>query len=102
MSSTDGTSAKATVGGTVVAYAVLADASNACDAVDEVVVAADSWASAIDLVRALGYRKVPRRPARDTVDGDAVEAAFAMPGTVFRRRFGSGAPWVPSSHGGGR
>ncbi|GAA3918838.1 hypothetical protein GCM10022244_30030 [Streptomyces gulbargensis] len=50
---------------TVIAYAVLADASNACDAVDEVV-AADSWKAATGLMRACGYRKVPQRPARTT------------------------------------
>ncbi|MFF4173343.1 hypothetical protein [Streptomyces sp. NPDC001744] len=95
-----GMSAGTTIGDTVIAYAVLADASNDCDAVDEVVVAADSWKSATDLMRACGYRKVPRRPARDTVDHGAAEAAFAMPGVVLRKRFGSDAPWVPNSHGG--
>ncbi|MEU2118168.1 hypothetical protein ABZ567_21600 [Streptomyces sp. NPDC016459] len=93
-------SAKTTIKDTVIAYAVLADASNACDAVDEVVVAADSWKSATDLIRACGYRKVPKRPARNTIDHTAVEAAFATPGTVFRKRFGSDAPWVPNSHDG--
>ncbi|MGC2998531.1 hypothetical protein ACPF8X_09145 [Streptomyces sp. G35A] len=94
-------SAKTTIKDLVIAYAVLADASNACDAVDEVVVASDSWKSAIELIRACGYRKVPKRPAHSTIDQDAVEAAFAMPGTVFRKRFGSAAPWAPYSHGGG-
>ncbi|MEU8648624.1 hypothetical protein [Streptomyces sp. NPDC048737] len=93
-------SAKVTIEDTVIAYAVLADASNACDAVDEVVVATDSWKSAVDLIRACGYRKVPKRPARNSVDRGAMEVAFAMPGTVFRKRFGSEAPWVPVSHGG--
>ncbi|KOT40583.1 hypothetical protein ADK41_12730 [Streptomyces caelestis] len=97
----NGTSVKVTVMNLVVAYAVLVDASNDCDAVDEVVVAADSWKSAIELMRGCGYRKVPRRPARRTVDDDAAEAAFASPGTVFRKRFGSDAPWAPRSHGGG-
>ncbi|WP_254406277.1 hypothetical protein [Streptomyces sp. AC627_RSS907] len=92
-----GMSAKVTIKDTVVACAVLADASNACDAVDEVVVAADSWKSAVGLIRACGYRKVPRRPARTAVDRDAVDVAFATPGTVFRKRFGSAAPWVPYS-----
>ncbi|WP_338783597.1 hypothetical protein [Streptomyces sp. DG1A-41] len=93
-------SAKVTVTDMVVAYAVLADASNACDAVDEVVVAADSWKAAIDLMRACGYRKVPKHPARNNVDRDAVEVAYATSGKVFRRRFGSKAPWVPVSHSG--
>ncbi|MEU2915970.1 hypothetical protein ACFYM3_35225 [Streptomyces massasporeus] len=94
-----GMSAKTKIKDLVVAYAVLADASNACDAVDEVVAAADSWKSAMELIRVCGYRKIPVRPARSTIDDDAVGAAFAMPGTVFRKRFGSEAPWAPVSHG---
>ncbi|MFJ7990553.1 hypothetical protein [Streptomyces sp. NPDC096351] len=92
-------SAKVTIKDVVIAYAVLVDESNDCDALDEVVVAADSWRSATDLMRARGYRKVPRRPARSTIDDGAVEVAFATPGTLFRRRFGSSAPWVTNSHG---
>ncbi|MFD5771415.1 hypothetical protein ACFWIN_37080 [Streptomyces sp. NPDC127049] len=94
-----GMSAKATIKDVVIAYAVLVDESNDCDALDEVVVAADSWRSATDLMRACGYRKVPRRPARNAIDDDVVEVAFARPGTVFRRRFGSSAPWAWNSHG---
>ncbi|MFH9089206.1 hypothetical protein [Streptomyces sp. NPDC017673] len=33
-----------------------ADASNTCDAVDEVVVAADRWRTATDLMRACEYQ----------------------------------------------
>lgn len=89
-------SAKVTIADRVIAHAVLVDASNACDAVDEVVVAADSWRTATDLMRARGYRKVPKRPARTTIDRAALDVAFAAPGTVFRKRFGTNAPWTPA------
>ncbi|MGI5484579.1 hypothetical protein [Streptomyces lavendofoliae] len=87
-------SAKVTIGGSVIVYAVLADATDACDAVDEVVVAAADWRAATDLLRTRGYRRVPRRPARsDRIDASALDVAFAAPGTVFRRRVGTGGPW---------
>ncbi|WP_435972308.1 hypothetical protein [Streptomyces sp. Qhu_M48] len=86
--------ARSRVGGLVVAYAALVDASNACDALDEVVVAADSWASAADLFRACGYRKVPRRVMYGRVPGAAVAAALTSPGTVFRKRFMADTPWT--------
>lgn len=89
--------ARTRVGGLVIAYAVLVDASNACDAVDEVAVAAESWTSAAGLLRACGYRKVPRRAVGDRVPDGAVEAAFARPGTVFRKRFMADTPWTPAT-----
>ncbi|MEU5216571.1 hypothetical protein AB0G79_10280 [Streptomyces sp. NPDC020807] len=88
-------SAEVTIADVVIAYAVLVGANDACDAVDEVVVAAPSWRAATDLMRASGYRRVPRRPARTTIERGAVEVAFATPGTVFRRRIGGAAPWTP-------
>ncbi len=89
-----GMSAKVTIGGSVVVHAVLADATDACDAVDEVVVAAADRRAATDLPRAHGYRKVPRRPARSgRIDASALDVAFAAPGAVFRRRVGTGGPW---------
>ncbi|GAA2468532.1 hypothetical protein [Streptomyces macrosporus] len=81
--------------GLVVAYAVLVDASNACDALDEVVVAADSWGTATDLIRVCGYRKVPRRATSGKVPTEALEAALAAPGTVLRKRFMADTPWGP-------
>ncbi|CAM5351241.1 MULTISPECIES: hypothetical protein [Streptomyces] len=46
------TSAQMKITDSMIAYAVSADASNTCDAVDEVVVAADRWRTATDLMRA--------------------------------------------------
>ncbi|GAA2985557.1 hypothetical protein Sfulv_17740 [Streptomyces fulvorobeus] len=92
-----GMSARARVAGSVIAYAVLADESNACDALDEVVVASDSWASATTLMRACGYRKVPRRTESRDVPHEALEVAFATPGTVFRKRFMAETSWAPAS-----
>jgi hypothetical protein len=89
--------ARARVADLVVAYAVLVDATNACDALDEVVVAADTWASAADLIRACGYLKVPRRATSGGIAAEAVEAALAAPGTVFRKRFMSDTPWAPAA-----
>ncbi|MFJ8544401.1 hypothetical protein ACIRFH_20675 [Streptomyces sp. NPDC093586] len=92
-----GMTAKERVAGLVVAYAALVDASNACDALDEVVVAADSWTSATDLLRSCGYRKVPRRAMNDKVPAEAVAAALTSPGTVFRKRFTADTPWTPAT-----
>ncbi|MEV5729072.1 MULTISPECIES: hypothetical protein [Streptomyces] len=89
--------ARTRVAGLVVAYAPLVDATNACDALDEVVVAADSWATATDLIRACGYRKVPRRAMSGKVPAEAVEVALTDPGTVFRKRCMSEAPWTPAA-----
>jgi hypothetical protein len=89
--------AKARVADLVIAYAALVDATNACDALDEVVVAADSWASATDLIRACDYLKVPRRAMNNRIPADAVEAALSDPGTVLRRRFGADTPWAPAA-----
>ncbi|MET9778528.1 hypothetical protein ABZ023_30490 [Streptomyces sp. NPDC006367] len=87
--------AKARVAGLVVVYAALVDATNACDALDETVVAADDWATATDLLRALGYRRVPRRAMSGKIPAEALAAALAAPGTVFRRRFMADEPWAP-------
>ncbi|MGY1456715.1 hypothetical protein [Streptomyces sp. SS8] len=89
--------AGARVADLAVAYAVLVDATNACDALDEVVVAADTWASAVDLVRACGYLKVPRRATSGAISAEAVEAALTAPGTVLRKRFMSDMPWAPAA-----
>jgi hypothetical protein len=89
--------ARARAAGLVVAYTALADATDACDALDEVVVAADSWASARELIRACGYRKVPRRAEGHRFPAGALEAALGAPGTVLRRRFGTGAAWTPAA-----
>ncbi|MFI0990250.1 hypothetical protein [Streptomyces exfoliatus] len=89
--------AKTRVADLVIAYAALVDASNACDALDEVVVAADSWASATDLMRACGYLKVPRRTMSTKVPAQAVAAALTSPGTVFRKRFMADTPWTPAA-----
>ncbi|MFD3535933.1 hypothetical protein [Streptomyces sp. NPDC058664] len=89
--------AKTRVADLVIAYAALVDASNACDALDEVVVAADSWASATDLLRACGYRKVPRRAMSNKIPEQAVAAALTSPGTVFRKRFMADTPWTPAA-----
>jgi hypothetical protein len=89
--------AKARVADLVIAYAALVDATNACDALDEVVVAADSWASATDLLRACGYLKVPRRAMGNKIPAEAVEAALTKPGTVFRKRFKADTPWAPAA-----
>ncbi|WP_237409524.1 hypothetical protein [Streptomyces sp. M2CJ-2] len=89
--------AKARVADLVIAYATLVDATNACDALDEVVVAADSWASATDLLRACGYLKVPRRAMSKKIPAEAVEAALTNPGTVFRKRFMADTPWTPAA-----
>ncbi|MCP3818696.1 hypothetical protein NLX86_11380 [Streptomyces sp. A3M-1-3] len=90
-------SARTRVADRVIAYAVLADESNACDALDEVVVASDSWASATGLMQACGYRKVPRRTDSSKVPREALDVAFATPGTVFRKRFMADSPWTPAS-----
>ncbi len=92
-----GMSAGERVAGYLIAYAVLVDASNDCDALDEVVVASESWAAAAELMRTLGYRKVPGRPSRTTVPSEALHVAFSTPGAVFRKRFMSNSPWVPFS-----
>ncbi|MFF5638128.1 hypothetical protein [Streptomyces sp. NPDC012825] len=92
-----GMDARARVAGLVVAYAVLVDATNACDAVDEVVVAADSWVSAKELLRARGYRKVPKRAMGNRIPQEAVAAALTDPGTVFRKRFMADTPWTPAA-----
>jgi hypothetical protein len=86
--------ARARVAGLVVVYAALVDASNACDALDEVVVAADDWATATDLLRARGYRKVPRRARTGKIPEEALAVALADPGTVFRKRFMADEPWT--------
>ncbi|POX63543.1 hypothetical protein C3492_10305 [Streptomyces sp. Ru62] len=58
----------------MIAYAVPADASNTCDAVR----------------RGPGARPVgPSSAARRT--------RCSAPGTVFRRRFGTNAPWNPAA-----
>jgi hypothetical protein len=62
-----------------------------------VVVAADSWASATDLIRACGYLKVPRRAMSNKIPPEAVEAALTDPGTVFRKRFMADTPWTPAA-----
>ncbi|MET8572096.1 hypothetical protein [Streptomyces sp. NPDC004783] len=89
--------AKARVAGLVIAYAALVDATNACDALDEVVVAAGSWASATDLLRACGYLKVPRQAMSKKIPAEAIEAALTSPGTVFRKRFMTDTPWTPAT-----
>jgi oligoribonuclease NrnB/cAMP/cGMP phosphodiesterase (DHH superfamily) len=79
--------------GLVVAYAVLVDETNACDALDEVVMATDSWKTAADTMRRLRYRSVPKRPAQRTVPADARDAAPAKPGVLLRKRMMSPEPW---------
>ncbi|MEU9671503.1 hypothetical protein ACH419_43190 [Streptomyces bobili] len=88
--------AKARVADLVIAYAVLVDATNACDALDEVVVASGSWAATRDLLRTCGYLRVPRRAMRNKIPAEAVEAALTNPGTVFRKRFRADTPWTPA------
>ncbi|MGW7134333.1 hypothetical protein ACWGIA_39170 [Streptomyces bobili] len=88
--------AKARVADLVIAYAVLVDASNACDALDEVVVAAGSWAAARELLRACGYLRVPRRAMSNKIPAEAVEAALTNPGMVLRKRFRADTPWTPA------
>lgn len=89
--------AKARVADLAIAYAALVDESNACDALDEVVVASDSWSSATDLMRARGCRKVPKRATSSKVPPEAVEAALTTPGTVFWKRFMADSPWTPTT-----
>ncbi|MFD3531679.1 hypothetical protein [Streptomyces sp. NPDC058664] len=91
-----GMTAKARVADLVVAYAVLPDATNACDALGEVVVAADSWVSAKKLLRAHGYLKVSKRAVNSRISQEAVAAALTDPGTVFRKRFMTDTPWPPA------
>ncbi|MFM9499017.1 hypothetical protein ACKI1Q_36120 [Streptomyces galilaeus] len=89
--------AKARVADLVIAYAVLVDASNTCYALDEVVVASDSWTAARDLLGACGYLRVPRRAMRNKILAEAVETALTNPGIVFRKRFRADTPWTPAA-----
>ncbi|MCL3992840.1 hypothetical protein [Streptomyces lavenduligriseus] len=91
-----GMAARVRVEGLVVAYTALADATNACDAVDEVVVAADDWAGAKSLLRSCGYLGIPTRATSGRIPADAVGAALSDPGTVFRRHFRAVTPWAPA------
>ncbi|MFF9021606.1 hypothetical protein [Streptomyces eurythermus] len=91
-----GMAARVRVAGLVVAYTALADGTDACDAVDEVVVAADDWAGVKNLLRSCGYLGVPARATSSRIPADAVGAALSEPGTVFRRRFRADTPWVPA------
>ncbi|MFM9709112.1 hypothetical protein [Streptomyces galilaeus] len=89
--------AKARGADLVIAYVILVDATNACDALDEVVVASGSWAAARDLLRACGYLRVPRRAMSNKIPAEAVEAALNHPGMVFRKRFRADTLWTPAA-----
>ncbi|MEV5438264.1 hypothetical protein AB0K80_19960 [Streptomyces sp. NPDC052682] len=76
-----------------VAFAVLDDGSGDCDPNDEVLVAAPSWRDAARLIRARGYRNLPRRPGRLRPSPDAVALALGTPGVVYRRTWAAGEEW---------
>ncbi|MEU6485565.1 hypothetical protein [Streptomyces sp. NPDC046887] len=82
-------------GGPVIGYAALAAPGNACEALDEVAVAAKTWSAAKELIRAHGYRRLPTRPT-GTVPPEAIKAALSAPGTVLRKPFMAKTPWTPA------